>query len=75
MYFYKERGKQTLDLKGDLIITTAKTVVTARSPSCAPRRVLNANKSICLPLLDTRRKKLMAIYIVACVIWNGGKKK
>lgn len=39
MYFYKENGKQHLDLKGDLIISHNDKLVKTRVPSAAPTSV------------------------------------
>lgn len=43
MYFFKHRGKQYLDLSGDLILTNNDRLVKARATSAAPHKVLNAS--------------------------------
>lgn len=42
MYFYKKKGKQILDLRGDLILTHNLNLVTGRIKSAAPSGVRNA---------------------------------
>jgi len=41
MYFHTTKGKQHLNLKGDLILTHNPSVVMARNKSAAPRYVRN----------------------------------
>lgn len=41
MYFYKHKGKQVLDLRGDLILTHNDALVKGRVKSAAPSGVLN----------------------------------
>jgi hypothetical protein len=41
MYFYRQDGKQILDLRGDLILTHNDDLVKARVKSAAPRAVRN----------------------------------
>lgn len=39
MYFYKEKGKQALDLKGDLILSFNTSLVKARTSSAGPSKI------------------------------------
>ncbi len=39
MHFYKEKGKQVLDLRGDFILSKRDELVTSVAPSAAPRHV------------------------------------
>lgn len=41
MYFYKKQGKQYLDLSGNLIFSYNKNLVSTRSKSAAPVKILN----------------------------------
>lgn len=42
MYFFKAKGRQVLDLRGNLILTFNPDLVRARVSSAAPRAVRNA---------------------------------
>ena len=42
MYFYKENGKQILDLKGTLIISHNSDLAKSRTSSAAPSKILNS---------------------------------
>ena len=68
MHFYLMGGKQHLDLRGDLVLTTGKALVTARSKSAAPREV-HEGKCILLARL-TFRKRLAATWLILKVIWR-----
>lgn len=74
MYFYKEQGKQLLDMHGDLLITQSNSIIAARSKSAAPSKCING-AAILLPRIDTPWKKLKAILIVARKIWKEGGQK
>lgn len=65
MYFFKTRGKQHLDLRGDLILTHNATLVRARAKSNAPRYVKNARY-----ILDVSKCKIRATWAAACFIWG-----
>jgi hypothetical protein len=41
MYFYRENGKQILDLRGNLVLTHNDKLIKARVKSSAPRAVRN----------------------------------
>lgn len=41
MYFWKDRGQQVLDLRGDFILSHNSKLVRARVPTAAPKRVHN----------------------------------
>ena len=41
MYFYKLKGKQMLDLRGNLILSHNDALVKGRIPSAAPRGIRN----------------------------------
>lgn len=42
MYFFLEKGKQVLDMHGDLVLTRNPALVVGRIKSAAPRAVRNA---------------------------------
>lgn len=42
MYFFLEKGKQVLDMRGDLVLTHNPALVVGRIKSAAPRAVRNA---------------------------------
>lgn len=73
MHFRKVQGKQHLDMEGDLLITRERTVVATVSKSAGPAKVTNA-RSIHLPELTTRGKKLRACIIACLKIWREGGK-
>ncbi len=69
MYFFKQRGKQCLDLRGDLILSHNANVITARIKSAAPTSVKNA-KHICgIPAMGFYRK-LKATRAAIAFIWG-----
>ena len=49
MYFYKQKGKQILDFRGDLIVTHNDALVKARIKSAAPASIRNAKYIVNLP--------------------------
>ena len=68
MYFYKEQGKQHLDLTGDLIITHNRNIITARVPSAGPSKVKHAQ------YIEARKLNLMgklrATVVALLYIWG-----
>jgi len=68
MYFFKENGKQVLDLTGNLILSFNDSLVKARTKSAAPDAVKN-RKSIMINELDIYRK-IKATFIVIGFIWS-----
>lgn len=68
MYFYKSRGKQHLDLRGDLILSHNPEIVRARITSAAPAGVHNA-RYITIKQLSFWRK-IKATLIAARFIWR-----
>lgn len=68
MYFFKEGGKQVLDLTGNLILSFNDSLVKARAPSAAPDAVKN-RKSIMINELGFYRK-IKATFIVIGFIWG-----
>ena len=43
MYFYMEKGKQYLDLRGDFILTHNDKLIKTRTKSAAPAKAVNAD--------------------------------
>lgn len=72
MHFYKNHGKQILNMKGDLIVTHNKDVVSALSKSAGPSQVLNARF---LPNVGELRfiDKLEVILIVVKFVFGEDK--
>ena len=68
MYFFKEIGKQVLDLTGNLILSFNDSLVKCRAPSAAPDAIKN-RKSIMINELGTYRK-IKATFIVIGFIWG-----
>lgn len=68
MYFFKEGGKQILDLTGNLILSFNDELVKARAPSAAPDSVKNP-KRIMVNKLGFFRK-IKATFIVIGFIWG-----
>jgi len=56
MYFYKHKGKQILDLRGDLILTHNNALVKGRIKSAAPAGVTNAKYIQDIPAMNPFRK-------------------
>lgn len=67
MYFYYDKGKQHVDLQGDLVITHNKNLVMARAKSAAPK-VHNVSYVV-LPGLGIWRK-IKATLLVVGFIWG-----
>lgn len=68
MYFYKDKGKQVLDLRGDLILTHNDALVKGRVKSAAPAGVRNA-KYIILAGMGFLRK-IKATFHAIGFIWG-----
>ena len=69
MYFYKQKGRQCLDLRGDLILTHNDALVKARVKSSAPSAVRNAKYVLEIPALGIWRK-LRATVAAIRFIWG-----
>ena len=71
MYFFKESGKQVLDLTGNLILSFNDSLIKCRAPSAAPDAV-KCSKKIMINEL-TFKKKIAATFIVLGFIWGKNK--
>ena len=69
MYFYKQKGKQILDFRGDLIVTHNDSVVKARIKSAAPASVRNIKYIANIPSMGIYRK-IKATFAVLGFIWG-----
>lgn len=69
MYFYKHKGRQCLDLRGDLILTHNDALVKARVKSAAPASVRNAKYVLEIPALGFWRK-LRVTFAAIRFIWG-----
>jgi len=69
MYFYKSKGKQVLDMRGDLVLTHNDDLVRSISHSAAPRRVTNATYIKSVVKLSFA-KKIKATVVAARFIWG-----
>lgn len=69
MYFYKQKGKQVLDLRGDLILSHNPALVRGRVKSAAPAAVRNATYVENIPMMGFRAK-LAATRIALRFIWS-----
>jgi hypothetical protein len=69
MLFSKEKGKQTLDLKGNLILSKNDNLVEATSKSAAPAYTSKNPHYIMLGKLG-RRSKFLASIIAIKFIWG-----
>lgn len=56
MYFFRQKGKQALDLKGDLILSHNKDLIITRGRSIAPRVVQNSRFITGIPGFSIWRK-------------------
>lgn len=72
MYFYKQKGKQVLDLRGDLILTHNDNLVTGRIKSAAPAAVRNGKYITAIPGMKLR-DKLRATKAAIGFIWGGSQ--
>ena len=68
MYFYKDKGKQVLDMRGDLVITHNDSLVKARVKSAAPSGVQNAKYIVVAGMGFVR--KLKATFAAIGFIWG-----
>lgn len=68
MYFYKRKGKQHLDLKGNLILSTNDDLIAIRTSSAGPRDAENAH--YCLIRGATKRQKIRALWACVKFIWR-----
>ena len=68
MYFFKEKGKQCLDCKGDLILTHNKQLISARAKSAAPGQTQNL-KYILVKKLNFFQK-VSAMFTAFGFIWG-----
>jgi len=71
MYFFKESGKQILDLTGNLILSFNDSLVKCRAPSAAPDSIKDVKKIMINELTFT--KKIAATFIVLGFIWGRNK--
>ena len=69
MYFFKLNGKQILDLKGNLIITHNKNLVTGRIKSAAPSAIRNALYIQNISQMSIVNKILATLFVVR-FIWS-----
>ena len=69
MYFYKYKGKQVLDLRGDLILTHNNALVKGRIKSAAPSGVTNVKYISDIPAMGSFRK-LRATFAAIRFIWG-----
>jgi len=68
MYYFKESGKQILDLTGNLILSFNDSLIKCRAPSAAPDSVKCATKIMINEL--TFIKRIAATFIVLGYIWG-----
>lgn len=68
MYFSKCKGKQTLDLKGNLILSKNAELVAAASKSSSPNFSTNPHYVLLAKL--NRRQKLVAMWVAFNFIWS-----
>lgn len=68
MYFYKAKGKQVLDLRGDMVVSHNDALVKARCKSAGPSKVCNAK----FVLLGKGKfvGRVIATYHVLRYIWG-----
>jgi hypothetical protein len=69
MYFYKSKGKQVLDLTGNLILTHNDRLIKARVTSAGPSRVRNASFVDNIAGAGLKRKIKATISVIA-FIWG-----
>jgi hypothetical protein len=69
MYFYKLKGRQMLDLRGDLVLTHNDALVKGRVKSAAPSGVRNARYVEGIPAL-VFLDKLKATWVALRFIWG-----
>lgn len=69
MYFYKEKGRQVLDLRGDLILTHNDGLVKGRVKSAAPSAVRNAKYIQDIARMGFWRKVRATLHVIG-FIWG-----
>lgn len=69
MYFYNSKGKQTLDMRGDLVLTHNVALVIGRVKSAAPSAVNNAKYIANISSMGAWRK-LRASWAALRFIWG-----
>lgn len=69
MYFYNQRGRQVLDLRGDLVLTHNPALVVGRVKSAAPSAVRNARYICAIPSMGVVRK-MRASWAALRFIWG-----
>lgn len=72
MYFYKEKGKQVLDLRGDLVLTHNDNLVKGRVKSAAPAAVRNAKYIQDIGRMGFWRKVRATLHVIK-FIWSKGQ--
>lgn len=65
MRFYKRKGKQHLDMTGDLVLTRNKDLCSCSSRSAMPHSVKGGY------LLDVSKHRLTATWLAVRFIWTG----
>lgn len=73
MYFYKHKGRQVLDMRGDLVLTHNDTLVKGRVKSAAPAGVRNAFYVENIPAMGFRAK-LRASCLALGFIWGADQR-
>ncbi|MAL49643.1 MAG: hypothetical protein CMH18_07780 [Methylophaga sp.] len=69
MYFYKQKGRQVLDLRGDLVLSHNDALVKGRVKSAAPSAVRNSLYVHSIPALGFWRK-LRVTFAAIRFIWG-----
>lgn len=69
MYFFKLKGRQMLDLRGDLILSHNQTLVRGRIKSAAPAGVRNGQWVENIPAMSTWRKVKTSLHALR-FIWG-----
>lgn len=72
MHFYKKNGKQLLNMRGDIVLTHNKDVLSAFPKSAGPKRVSNVRFIPNVSKLGFFAK-LKAIFIVVCFVFGRDK--
>lgn len=69
MYFYKQKGRQICDMRGDLVLTHNDALVKGRVKSAAPAAVRNATYVEGIPAMGWRGK-WRATLVALAFIWG-----
>lgn len=69
MYFYNQKGRQVLDLRGDLVLTHNAALVVGRVKSAAPSSVRHARYIAAIPSMGVVRK-VRASWAALRFIWG-----